>query len=45
MKSFCENHDLKYLFKKPACFKNPRQSTCADLILTNIPESFQKHVL
>ena len=41
MKSFCENYDLKSLIKQPTCYKNPDCPTCIDLILTNVPRSFQ----
>ena len=40
MKSFCENYDLSNLIKQPTCCKNPTNSTCIDLILTNAPRSF-----
>ena len=38
---FCEPHRLKSLIKDPACFKNPENPSCIDLILTNSPYSFQ----
>ena len=41
MKSFCENYDLKSLIKQPTCYKNPDCPTFIDLILTNVPRSFQ----
>ena len=41
MKSFCENYDLKSLIKQLTCYKNPDCPTCIDLILTNVPRSFQ----
>ena len=40
MKSFCENYDLSNLIKQPTCYKNPTNSTCIDLVLTNAPRSF-----
>ena len=42
MKNFCENFDLRSLVKEPACFKNPENSSCIDLILTKKPRSFIK---
>ena len=41
MKSFCENYCLKNLIKQTTCYKNPSNTTCIDLILTNVPRSFQ----
>ena len=41
MYSFCENYNLKTLIKQRTCYKNPDNPTCIDLILTNIPLSFQ----
>ena len=41
MKFFCENYGLKILIKQPTCYKNPSNPTCIDLILTNVPQSFQ----
>ena len=41
MKSFCENCGLKNLTKQSTCYKNPSNLTCIDLILTNVPRSFQ----
>ena len=34
-------HNLKTLKKQKACFKNPENPTCIDLILKNSPRSFQ----
>ena len=42
MKNFCENFDLRSLVKEPACFKNPENPSCIDLILTKKPRSFIK---
>ena len=33
--------NLNSLIKQPTCFKNPENSSCIDLILTNKPRSFQ----
>ena len=41
MKSFCENYGLKNLIRQPTCYKNPSNPVCIDLILTNVPRSFQ----
>ena len=41
MKSFCENYGLKNLIRQPTCYKNPINPVCIDLILTNVPRSFQ----
>ena len=41
MKSFCENYDLKNLIGQPTCYKNSSNPACIDLILTNVPRSFQ----
>ena len=41
MKSFCENYGLKNLIRQPTCYKNPSNAVCIDLILTNVPRSFQ----
>ena len=40
-KLFCENYNLKSLIRQPTCYKNPDDLTCIDLILTNVPQSFQ----
>ena len=41
MKSFCENYGLKNLIRQPTSYKNPSDPVCIDLILTNVPRSFQ----
>ena len=41
MKSFCENYGLKNLIRQPTCYKNPSNPAWIDLILTNVPHSFQ----
>ena len=38
---FCECYNLKNLVKEPTCFKNPRNPSCIDLILTNRRTMFQ----
>ena len=40
-KSFCENYGLKNLIRQPTYYKNPSNTVCTDLILTNLPRSFQ----
>ena len=41
MKSFCENYGLKNLIRETACYKNLSNPVCIDLILTDIPRSFE----
>ena len=41
MKTFCENYNLQNLIKQPTCYKNTFRPTSIDLILTNVPRSFQ----
>ena len=41
MQSFCESYRFKSLIKDLTYFKNPKYSSCIDLILTNSPYSFQ----
>ena len=41
MKTFCESYSLRNIIKQPTCYKNPSRPTCIDLILTNVPRSFQ----
>ena len=41
MISFCETYKLRSLVKHPTCFKNPENTSCIDLLLTNKPLSFQ----
>ena len=41
MKTFCENYNLQNLIKQPTCYKNPSRPTSIELILTNVPRSFQ----
>ena len=40
MAGFFDTYDLRSLITDPACFKNPENLTCVDLILTNHPNSF-----
>ena len=41
IKSFCHRYSLKHLIRKPTRFKNFKKPTCIDLILTDMPHSFQ----
>ena len=41
MKDFCDSYGLHSLIKQATCYKNPENPTCIDLILTNVPRSFQ----
>ena len=40
MTSFCTLFKLKNIVKKPTCYKNPENSSCIDLFLTNCRRSF-----
>ena len=40
LKEFYNLYSLKYLIKKPTCFKNPDNAKVMDLLLTNRPRSF-----
>ena len=42
MKSFCQIYNFKNLLGKPACYKNPTNPWCVDLIIKNKARSFQK---
>ena len=39
--SFCTVYNFKSLISKSTCYKNPDNSSCIDLILTNCPNYFQ----
>ena len=41
MQSFCDNYSLKSLIRQPTCYKNSGKPTCIDLVLANMPRSFQ----
>ena len=41
MKCFGDNYNLKSLIKQPKCYKNPDNTNCIDLMLTNALRSFQ----
>ena len=41
MTVFCDAYDLKSLITEPACYKNPENPSCIDLILTKNLKCFQ----
>ena len=41
MSDFCEIYDLDNLIKKPTCYKNPKNPSSIDVMLTNMKSSFQ----
>ena len=41
MAGFCDTCDLRSLITEPTCYKNPKNPTCIDLILTTHPLNFQ----
>ena len=41
MSEFLIRYSLKGLFSQNTCFKNPKNSSCIDLILTDCSRSFQ----
>ena len=41
MKTFCDSYSLTNLIKQPTYYKNPSHPKCIDLILPNVPRSFQ----
>ena len=41
MKTLCDSYSLTGLVKQPTCYKNSSHTKCIDLILTNVPRSFQ----
>ena len=41
LSNFMSVHNLKAFIKQKTCFKNPKNPTCIDLILTKSPRSFQ----
>ena len=38
---FCQAYSCKNLINKKTCFKNPKKPSCIDLMITNVPKSFQ----
>ena len=45
MTSFCTLFKLKSIVKEPTCYKNPENSSCIDLFLTNCPGCFHSTCL
>ena len=41
---FCQVYDCKNLIREKTCFKNPQKPSCIDLMITNMPKSFQGSV-
>ena len=41
MKTFRGNYSLQNWIKQPTCYKSPSRPTYIDLVLTNVPRSFQ----
>ena len=41
MEEFCKNYNLKSLIRVPICYKNPKNPSCVDLMLTNSQRNFQ----
>ena len=39
---FCQTYNLGNIINKPTCFKNTKNPSCIELVLTNKPESFLK---
>ena len=44
MKDFCEFYDLENLIKKPTCYKNPKNPSSIDVMLTNKKGNFQNSI-
>ena len=44
MKDFCEIYNLDNLIKKPTCYKNPKNPSSIDVILTNKKSNFQNSI-
>ena len=42
IKEFCQTCNLESIVNKPTCFRNPKNSSCIDLVLTNKQERFLK---
>ena len=42
---FYEIYNLKNIIREKTCFKNPNNSSCIDLIITNVPKSFQNYTV
>ena len=44
MRDFCETYSLENLIKEPTCYKNPKNPSSIDVMLTNTPNSFQNEL-
>ena len=42
LNEFCQTYNLESIVNKPVCFKNPKNRSCFDLMLTNEQERFLK---
>ena len=42
LNKFCQTYNLEIIVNKATCFKNPKNPSCIDLMLTNKPERFLK---
>ena len=42
---FCQVYSCKNLIHENTCFKNPQNPSCIDLMLTNMPKSFQNSLV
>ena len=42
LEEFCQTYNLEDIINKPTCFKNPKNPSCTDLVLTNKQERFLK---
>ena len=42
LNEFCQTYNLESIVNKPTCFKNPKNPSCIELVLTNKHERFLK---
>ena len=42
LNEFCQSYNLESIVNKPTCFKNSKNPSCIDLIMTNKQERFLK---
>ena len=42
LNKFCQTYNLESIVNKPTCFKNPKNPSCIDLMLTIKQERFLK---
>ena len=45
MRDFCHVYNCQNIIKDQTCFKNPHNSSCVDLFITNRPKSFQSYAM